>query len=170
MNDEKNQKGKESFWTTLPGCLTGIAAIITAIGGIVAILFSAGLLELPKQSLSEALTPTSTPSLSFAGTWQGTDSEDDSIISLILKQTGNQQVEGTFSDTFSKQLDGTIIRPGSWGNGSGKTSSPTEAEMSFYLTSSKNSGQINVHLILSNQNNTLTLEIPQSPSIILHRQ
>ncbi len=33
-----------SFWTTGPGILTGVAAIITAIGGLVAALHSAGLL------------------------------------------------------------------------------------------------------------------------------
>ncbi len=36
MNDKK------SFWVTLPGILTGIAAIITATGGIIATLYQVG--------------------------------------------------------------------------------------------------------------------------------
>lgn len=36
MNDKK------SFWSTLPGILTGIAAVITATGGVVAMLYQAG--------------------------------------------------------------------------------------------------------------------------------
>ncbi len=36
MNDKK------SFWVTLPGILTGVAAIITATGGIIATLYQVG--------------------------------------------------------------------------------------------------------------------------------
>jgi len=35
---------KRSFWSTMPGVLTGIAAIITAIGGLVLTLSQTGLL------------------------------------------------------------------------------------------------------------------------------
>lgn len=38
MND------KTSFWTTLPGILTGIAALITATGGIIAVLYQIGVI------------------------------------------------------------------------------------------------------------------------------
>lgn len=40
MSEETNK----SFWTTLPGILTGIAAVITAIGGIIIALQAAGLI------------------------------------------------------------------------------------------------------------------------------
>jgi hypothetical protein len=169
MSDENNQKNAGSFWTTLPGCLTGIAAVITAIGGILTILYTVGLLKLPENSLPETPTPVSAPGLSFTGTWQGDDPDDGSTISLILKQAGNT-IEGTFSDTFSKQTDGTMIRPGWWGNGTGSLSSPSEARMSFDLARSSDSLKLDVRLILSNQNDTLTLEIPQSSTIILKRQ
>ena len=33
---------KRSFWTTLPGILTGLAALVTAIGGLVVALNSSG--------------------------------------------------------------------------------------------------------------------------------
>jgi hypothetical protein len=38
---------KKSFWTTLPGILTGIAAVLTALGALIAALGSAGLLSRP---------------------------------------------------------------------------------------------------------------------------
>ena len=38
MNDKK------SFWVTLPGILTGIAAVITATGGIIATLYQVGVI------------------------------------------------------------------------------------------------------------------------------
>jgi len=34
----------KSFWSTIPGILTGVAAIITAIGGLVAALYTAGII------------------------------------------------------------------------------------------------------------------------------
>ncbi|MBU0960767.1 MAG: hypothetical protein KKH60_04510 [Proteobacteria bacterium] len=43
----------KSFWTTLPGILSGIAGVITAIGGLLAILYSIGVL-----GPSEANKPT----------------------------------------------------------------------------------------------------------------
>lgn len=125
--------------------------------------------------------PTSTPDgaesappvnaeTSFSGTWQGSDPDDGSTISLILTQAGNH-VEGTFSDTFSKQSDGTLIRPGYWGQGSGNITSSTEAKMSFDLTRSDGASiHLDIRLILSVENTTMTLEVPQSSSIVLHRQ
>jgi hypothetical protein len=58
---EDKQDGK-SFWTTLPGILTGIAATITAIGTLVAALSSTGLFS-PKAT---PLPATSTPVISTA--------------------------------------------------------------------------------------------------------
>jgi len=43
MNGGDNDK--KSFWNTLPGILTGIAAIITAIGGLLVILHSMGVFD-----------------------------------------------------------------------------------------------------------------------------
>jgi len=42
MSDKQDNK---SFWTTVPGLLTGCATILTAIGGLVAALYAAGLLQ-----------------------------------------------------------------------------------------------------------------------------
>ena len=43
---------KKSFWTTLPGILTGLAALITAIGGVIVALHSSGESESVKAPLS----------------------------------------------------------------------------------------------------------------------
>lgn len=61
MGDE----GDKSFWVTLPGILTGIAAIITAIGGILFTLHAIGYFDAdnPPQVTQTSVTPTpeSTP-------------------------------------------------------------------------------------------------------------
>lgn len=41
---------KKSFWTTLPGILTGVAGIITATGGLLIILYQIGVIG-PKQNI-----------------------------------------------------------------------------------------------------------------------
>lgn len=48
---------KKSFWTTVPGILTGIAAIITAITGLTVALYSAGFFS-PGNSTGTLATPT----------------------------------------------------------------------------------------------------------------
>jgi hypothetical protein len=42
MYNEDTMNNKKSFWSTLPGILTGIAAVITAIGGTVGVLYQTG--------------------------------------------------------------------------------------------------------------------------------
>jgi hypothetical protein len=145
---------------------TMIILILAVLGGGAFVLY----LPTPTPGSVEVTPPVNVTETSFTGTWQGNDPDDSSTISLILKQEGNQ-VEGTFSDTFSKQLDGTLIRPGYWGQGSGNIISSTEAKMSFDLTRSDGSSiHLDIRLILSNENTTLTVEVPQSSSIVLHRQ
>lgn len=57
MSDEKEEK---SFWRTLPGILTGIAAIITAITGLIIALNAAGIITIPPIFPTPTPTPTST--------------------------------------------------------------------------------------------------------------
>jgi hypothetical protein len=53
MNDKK------SFWVTLPGILTGFAAVITAIGSIIAIFYQVGVNgEKPEKGYSILASPT----------------------------------------------------------------------------------------------------------------
>jgi hypothetical protein len=40
-----NDDAKKSFWTTVPGMLTGLAAVITAVGGLLAVLLGGGILK-----------------------------------------------------------------------------------------------------------------------------
>lgn len=55
-----NKNEEKSFWSTVPGILTGIAAIISAIGGLVLALNAAGLITIPPLGP----TPTPTPLIS----------------------------------------------------------------------------------------------------------
>ncbi|MBE7434461.1 MAG: hypothetical protein HS100_11125 [Anaerolineales bacterium] len=145
---------------------TMIILILAVIGGGVFVLN----LPTPTPESIETTLPDNVPETSFSGTWQGNDPDDNSTISLILTQTGDH-VEGTFSDTFSKQADGALIRPGYWGQGSGNVITSTEAKMSFDLTRSDGASiHLDIRLILSLENTTLTLEVPQSSSIVLRRQ
>jgi hypothetical protein len=62
-NDKKkdDEKKEKSFWSTLPGILTGIAAIITAIGGLLIGLSTAGLLKAPPTPTVAAAVTSDTP-------------------------------------------------------------------------------------------------------------
>ncbi len=58
MSKKTNKKDeKQSFWTTLPGILTALTALITAIGGLVAALSAAGLLGAGSVRASSSLIP-----------------------------------------------------------------------------------------------------------------
>jgi len=52
--------GRQSFWKTAPGILTGAAAVVTAVAGLVAALVNAGLLDRPvdKPPVADAAPPT----------------------------------------------------------------------------------------------------------------
>lgn len=41
-SDDKARAGSRAFWTTLPGILTGLAALLTAIGGLIVVLNGMG--------------------------------------------------------------------------------------------------------------------------------
>lgn len=127
-----------------------------------------GSVDIPEQTPQITPTIESAPGLTFTGTWQGSDPYDASITSLILTQTGDQ-IEGTYSDTFTILSNGTLVQPGFSGQGSGYLVSPTEAKMVFNLTRSDGASiQIDVSLFLSLQDATVTLEVPQqSYSIVL---
>jgi hypothetical protein len=93
----------------------------------------------------------------FTGTWQGPDADDGSSITVSLTQTGNQ-LQGAYSDTYSKRPDGSLIQPGFSGPGTGSVLSTVEAQMTFDLTRSDGVNlKVAVGLKFSNQNNTLTV-------------
>ncbi len=56
MSEKKDDK---SFWTTLPGILTGFAAVLTAVGGLITALYAAGVCQI-LVSIVTGVTPTTT--------------------------------------------------------------------------------------------------------------
>ena len=56
MSEKKDEK---PFWTTLPGILTGFAAVLTAVGGLTTALYAAGLLQI-FFPIATVVTPTTT--------------------------------------------------------------------------------------------------------------
>lgn len=61
----KNKK-KKSFWTSLPGILTGVAAIITAVSGL---FIAIGYISEPPTSISATLPPSAVTSTSLPNEW-----------------------------------------------------------------------------------------------------
>lgn len=59
MKSDKNTTAEKrtSFWTTLPGIFTGSAGLITAVGGLVAVLHSVGLIGTPADQPSSPPPP-----------------------------------------------------------------------------------------------------------------
>lgn len=80
-------ENKKSFWSTLPGILTGIAAVITAIGGTLGIMYQTGVIGSKVQPHVPVPTSTQKAPLSNPGFekgivgWElhGSDPEDYSI-------------------------------------------------------------------------------------------
>lgn len=76
MDNDKKQK---SFWGTLPGLITGFAALVTAIGGLITALYAAGLLNtlLPATAtpttIAEVPTLTATPTAARPPVFEPTD-------------------------------------------------------------------------------------------------
>lgn len=58
----ENEPPRKSFWTTLPGILTALATILTAIGGLIGTLAATGLIGGDGTSPSPSATSTVTPS------------------------------------------------------------------------------------------------------------
>lgn len=72
---------------------------------------------------------------SFGGTWEGDDVGDQSLVSLVITQDGDQ-LTATFSDSFSTTEDGDVISPGYVGEGTGTTTSSTSARLTIHFTRS----------------------------------
>jgi hypothetical protein len=102
----------------------------------------------------------------FTGTWQGTDPDDGSAVTVTLVQAGNS-LTGRFEDSYS----GGIAPPGYEGDGSGTALSATTAEMTFKLVRwDGKAADLPCTLTLSNENNVLTLDFDLGSPIELQRQ
>jgi hypothetical protein len=53
---DSNSQSNKSFWTTLPGILTGIAALVTALAALIGALSAAGILS-PQPAATAGPTP-----------------------------------------------------------------------------------------------------------------
>ncbi len=58
----EDKKEEKSFWTTLPGILTGIAAVLTALGGLFAAFNNSGLFSSKASPTKNTDTPSAPPS------------------------------------------------------------------------------------------------------------
>ena len=102
----------------------------------------------------------------FAGSWEGTDPSDGSMIALSLVQTENG-LTGLYKDSFSPNVN----PPGYEGSGSGTVLSTTTAQIIFNLTRwDGKSAQAQYSLTLSNQNNALSLGCEVGCPIFLQRE
>jgi hypothetical protein len=51
--EKPDAKARKPFWTTLPGILTGLAAVVTAVGGLITVLLTAGILGPPPEATAQ---------------------------------------------------------------------------------------------------------------------
>jgi hypothetical protein len=101
MNNKQRVKSRQrSCWTTIPGCLAGIAAILTAIGGLITVLFAVGIFNKPP-------TPEQTPGVN---TRPATETAQCSISGLIFDSDSNTPLSGVLVDVF-RDLSAIHQRP-----------------------------------------------------------
>ncbi len=139
-----------------------IRVLMTMIGGKVEYCAPGGEPFCP-QTTSAVPSPAAEP---FTGTWQGSDPDDGSLVTVSLVQTGNG-LTGTFKDSYS----GKVSPPGYEGDGSGSVLSSGTAQMTFDLKRwDGKAANLPCTLKLSNGNNTLTLDFDIGSPITLQRQ
>ena len=141
---------------------------------------TAGLISVPVATESSLLTEptidplperiaTAIPPIdpdSFAGNWEGRDTDDGSKVTLAIVQIDNR-LTGIFRDWYT----GPALKLGFQGKGSGATRSATSARMTFFLSGSYGmEGRITASLTLSNKGSTLTFTLSGDNSTLLHRR
>lgn len=104
---------------------------------------------------------------SFAGNWEGRDTDDGSKVTLAIVQIDNR-LTGIFRDWYT----GPALKLGFQGNGAGVARSATSAKMTFYLSRSDGRMPVTVtaSLSLSNKGSTLTFTFSGDNSTLLHRR
>jgi hypothetical protein len=140
---------KKSFWTSLPGILTGIAAVVAAVGGILATYYHIT----PSPSPSSSSTPTSSspqqfvcgtqlPGVTLFGIWRWSGTVQDATESGIW--------------TFKNDCTYTnVVKSGIIANDEGSflVSSSSSATPSITITN-KHSGKTHTYLITSISENS----------------
>jgi hypothetical protein len=80
-------KSKESFWKTLPGILTGIATLVTAIGGFIVILVQLGVFASAENTTPPAQQSALPPKVSTPASTNLTAVADDIEYTILSKST-----------------------------------------------------------------------------------
>ena len=116
---DKSQKSKTSWWQTLPGVLSAVAATATAIAGLIGALHQAGLFA-NSSSKGTITMPSETvqPKVSLIGSWAGSADctivfyKDDGInVEGSCDKAGyNHKVVGTYDEHNHNNISTTITR------------------------------------------------------------
>jgi len=143
---------KKSFWTSLPGILTGVAAVIVAVGGILAAYNHTTTSAPTSTSSSSATSPTPpSPAPSSSPPQQIGCGTHPPGVSLFGSWRWSGTVDGTSesgSFTFSNDCTYTakVTTSGSTPNDEGNFLVSSSPDASITLTN-KNSGQKHTYLI-----------------------
>jgi hypothetical protein len=147
---------KKSFWTSLPGILTGIAAVVAAVGGILATYYHIA----PSSSPSSSSTPTSSPPEQFVC---GTQLPGVTLFG-IWRWSGTVQ-DATESGIWTFKNDCTytnVVKSGIIANDEGSflvSRSSSVATPSITITN-KHSGKTHTYLITSISENSFHASTP----------
>ena len=111
--------GDRGFWTSFPGVLTGIAAVLTALGGLALALNQAGLFRHEARTAPAAVTPATTVAVSGlaatepAATDRPAAASDDAPPASaaapavnLLTAGGGAEIVAASSDDWAKASDG----------------------------------------------------------------
>jgi len=94
-----NNNGEKYFWRTLPGILTGIAAVISAIGGLILALNAAGIITI------SPVTPTPTPTPPLIPTQTTTPpTSDPGASDLFISEHSFNPINPTCCDPVSVRI------------------------------------------------------------------
>lgn len=140
---------KKSFWTTLPGILTGMAAVLTALGGLLVILHSANLL-----GGDNAATPETSPKNNIESHIDLPKIERFDAIPSRIKAGDTSRLTWSVSDSDRVRIDPDI------GNValSGERDISPESSTTYTLSAENQGGTTDATA-------TLTVILEETPSI-----
>jgi hypothetical protein len=106
MRDERDQ---HSFWTTLPGILTGVAAVITAVDGLIGGLYAAGIIgNEPNSPTPEPPVTITTPPDTITATPPDNNPGEGCVMTVVNPLVSLKRDPDTFS------LDVVRLEPGDY--------------------------------------------------------
>ena len=170
MSDTQETNSKKSFWETLPGLLTAIAAVLTSLTGFVAIFISNNkneaqsetksvvAKEIPQSNIQRAQpsvpTPTTVAQMELSGLWKDTilgnnvhvTQQGKQIITTTVHPYTNQRLAQGHGNIQDRKINGENI----WMDGSKFSVSLTVSEDGNDITGTYRNFQTNesgmVHL------------------------